>query len=73
MKKLIFLLLAATLYSSDMYAIGYYSWNDTLNVFALSGLRLRDKPYGAVIATAPYGSKITMQENQPCARFSGMK
>lgn len=65
MKKLIFLLLAATLYSADIYAIGYYSWSDTLNVFALSGLRLRDKPGGAVIATAPYGSKITMQEQQP--------
>lgn len=68
MKKLLFLLLAATLFSPDICAVGAYYKGDTLNVFALSGLRLRGARGGAIVAVIPYGSKIAMLEGQPADR-----
>lgn len=53
MKKLLFLLLAASLCSSIAYAIGHYNNGDTLNVFAISGLQMRGEPGSGVIAIVP--------------------
>ncbi|MBX2892550.1 MAG: hypothetical protein KF734_16605 [Saprospiraceae bacterium] len=65
MRKLIFLLLAASLFSPNTYAIGDSLKSDTLNVLALSGLQMFDKPDGTVIANVPYGASVVAYGVRP--------
>jgi hypothetical protein len=52
-------------FTGDVFAIGRYNIGDTLQVFALSGIRLRDKPGGTVLTTIPYGSQVVTLERMP--------
>ncbi len=60
MRILIFLLLLAPQWA---FAIKNYSLGQTLNVLALKGLNLRDRPHGdKVVRTLPYGSQVVVAE-----------
>ena len=68
MKKMALLVLMLGV-SCSVSAAAHYVKGDTLNVLALSGLRLRDQPGGkTVLATIPYASMLVVQEDQPADR-----
>ena len=47
---------------NQVFAIDSYQANESLNVLTLSGIKLRDKPGGAVLQTIPYAAKIVTLE-----------
>ena len=52
----------AFLYTSLAFAIENYQANETLNVLTISGIKLRDKPGGAVLQSVPYAAKVITLE-----------
>lgn len=52
----------ALLYTSLAFAIENYQANETLNVLTISGIKLRDKPGGAVLQSVPYAAKVVALE-----------
>jgi hypothetical protein len=47
---------------NQVFAIDSYQTNESLNVLTLSGIKLRDKPGGAVIQSIPYAAKVITLE-----------
>jgi hypothetical protein len=58
------LLLLLVLLPQGLWAIQRYSLGQTLNVLAVKGLNLRDKPHGdRIIRALPYGTQVVVAEN----------
>lgn len=66
MKNNILLLTLLLVSLSDiLFAVNPYKAGDSLQIFAKTGLRIREAPNGKVMDVLPYGESVVMLQDQP--------